>query len=170
MPSTTPAVDPTPPKIALAPAEAQKPAPVTAAAQFAAADRAISESRFADAIAMFKTLADAGNSKAQVRLGDIYAEGHGVPRDAAAAESWYLKAAMAGDTGAQFKLGAIYANASGTARNNNIAYIWYATAARLGLNAADAQRDRIGALLQPAERAQADKLVEKQVSRMREHP
>jgi TPR repeat protein len=170
MPSTPPPVDPTPPKIAPAPTEAEKPAPVTVAAQFAGADRAISERKFADAITILKTLADAGNSKAQVRLGDIYAEGHVVPRDEKAAESWYLKAAMAGDTGAQFKLGALYADAPGTARNNNMAYIWYGTAARLGYTAAQAQRDRIGALLQPAERAQADKVIEKQVSHMREQP
>ena len=175
MPSTPPAPETTPPKIAPASAEAEKPAPVTAAAQLAAADRAISEGKFADGIAMFKTLADASNSKAQarsaqVRLGDIYAEGHVVPRDAAAAEIWYLKAAMAGDADAQFKLGALYANASGTARNNNLAYIWYGTAARLGSTAAQAQRDRIGALLQAKEREQADKVIEKQVSRMREQP
>jgi TPR repeat protein len=66
------------------------------------------------------------------------------------------------------KLGAIYANASGAARNNNIAYVWYGTAARLGLAAAQAPRDRIGALLQPAERAQADDLIESRVGRMRE--
>ena len=169
-PSTPPAADTTPAKIAPAPAEAEKPAPVIATAQFAAADRAISEGKFTDAVATFKTLADAGNSKAQVRLGDIYAEGRVVPHDAAAAESWYLKAAMAGDTGAQFKLASLYANASGTAGNNNLAYIWYATAARLGLTAAQAQRDRVGALLQPAERAQADKTIEKQASRMRGQP
>jgi hypothetical protein len=128
----------------------------------------MSTGRFADAIAAFKTLGDTGNAKAQARLGDIYADGQAVPRDMAAAEAWYQKAALQGDTGAQMKLGAIYANASGTARNNNIAYVWYGIAARLGLAAAEAPRDRIGALLQPAERAQADKVIESRAAHMRE--
>jgi hypothetical protein len=168
MPAATPAPDPTPPKAAPATAEPEKPAPITVASQFAVADRAMSAGRFADAIAALKTLGDTGNAQAQARLGDIYAEGRALPRDMAAAEAWYLKAALQGDTGAQMKLGAIYANASGTARNNNIAYVWYGIAARLGLAAAEAPRDRIGALLQPAERAQADKVIESRAAHMRE--
>ncbi len=170
LPSTTAAADPTPSKVAPAAAEPQRPTPTTPTATFDAADRAMSEGRFADAIGAFKTLGDTGNAKAQVRLGDLYAEGQGVSRDAAAAEAWYQKAALQGNTEAQMKLGAIYAGGSGAARNNNIAYVWYGTAARLGLAAAQAPRDRIGALLQPAERAQADKVIESKVVHMRAQP
>ena len=169
MPVATSAAEPTLPKTAPAAAEAaEKPAPITVAGQLAAADRATSAGRFADAIAALKPIADAGNAQAQLRLGDMYAEGRGTARDAAAAQTWYEKAAMGGDTAAQMKLGAIYAGATGTTRNNNIAYIWFGTAARLGLTAAQAERDRIGALLQPAERAQADKVIESKVAHMRE--
>jgi TPR repeat protein len=168
MPVSAPSSQPAPMPVATSAAEAEKPAPLTVAAQLAAADRATSAGRFADAIAALKPVADAGNAQAQLRLGDMYAEGRGTARDAAAAQTWYEKAAMGGDTAAQMKLGAIFAGAAGTTRNNNIAYIWFGTAARLGVTAAQAERDRIGALLQPAERAQADKVIESKVAQMRE--
>ena len=108
--------------------------------------------------------------QAQARLGDLYGEGKGVPRDLPAAERWYEKAALQGDIGAQLKLGAMYANAGGAPRNNNLAYVWYGTALRMGSGAAKAERDRLGALLQPAEREQADKLIESKVARMPKTP
>ena len=161
-------VEQPPPQAAPAVPEPEKPAPTTPADKLAAADRAISEGGSTDAIAALKALADAGNAQAQVWLGDLYAEGKVVSRDAAAAERWYLKAAQAGDTDAQFKLGAIYAN--GAAPNNNFAYVWYGTAARLGFTAAQVERDRVGGLLQPAERAQADRVIASNVARMRARP
>ena len=151
--------------------EPDKPAPAPPPAeQIASADRAIAAGRNSDAIVALKTLADAGNAQAQNRLGDLYAEGRVIARDASAAEGWYEKAALQGDTAAQVKLGTMYASAGGAARNNNLAYVWFGTAARLGATAANAERDRIGALLQPAEREQADKLIESKVSRMPKKP
>jgi len=170
MATTSAAPDPTPPKIALAVPDAERPAPVTPAAQFAIVDRAMSEGRFADAMATLKKLADASNAQAQARLGDMYAEGRGTTRDPAAAKTWYEKAALAGYTPAQMKLGAIYASSSDGARSNNLAYMWYGTAARLGATGAKAESDRIGALLQPAERAQADKAIESTVRDIRKNP
>jgi TPR repeat protein len=159
------------PSVPAAAESERKPASApTLAEHLAGADRAIASGRHADAITALKLLADAGNAPAQLRLGDLYADGKGVPRDAAAAEGWYEKAALQGDTAAQLKLGAIYANAGGTARNNNLAYVWYGTAARLGSSAAKVERDRIAALLQPAEREQADKLIESKVVRMPRKP
>lgn len=150
-------------------AETQRPA-ATPAEQFASAERTLASGRSTDAIAALKALADSGNVPAQVRLADIYAEGKIAARDGAAAVSWYEKAALQGDTAAQLKLGSMYAGASGAGRNNNLAYVWYATAARLGAAGAQAERDRVAALLQPAERAQADKLVESRVARMPKKP
>ena len=172
----SPAAEPSPALAAVpappaAPEPERKPAPApTPAEQLAIADRAIASGRDADAITALRPLADTGLAQAQVRLGDLYADGKGVARDAAMAESWYEKAALQGDTAAQLKLGAMYANAGGIARNNNLAYVWYGTAIRLGSSAAKAERDRIGALLQPAEREQADKLIESKVARMPKRP
>ena len=138
--------------------EAAKRQPA-AADQLADADRAMREQRYADAIAVLRPLAEAGSAQAQERLGDAYTDGRGVQRNAGAAEQWYEKAGLQGDTSAQLKLGAMFANGNGVARNNNFAYVWYGTAARLGSSPAVAERDKVGALLQPAEREQADKVI-----------
>jgi len=142
----------------------------TPAGQLAAADRATEAKRFSDALAILRPLADAGNPHAQVRLGDAYMQGQGIPRDDAAAGRWYEKAALQGEIGAQIKLAAMYVNGNGVLRNNNLAYVWYGTAARLGSGAAKVEQERIGPLLQPAERAQADKLVESTAARMAKRP
>jgi len=150
-----------------APAPEPKPVRQTPAEQVADADRAVATQRYPDAIAILKPLADAGNAQAQTRLGDAYAEGHGVERDLAAGERWYEKAALQGDTGAQLKLGAMFAKGDGVTQNNNLAYVWYGTAARLGSNSAKLERDKIAPLLQPAEREQLDKLIASKVEGMK---
>jgi serine/threonine protein kinase/TPR repeat protein len=170
----------TPPREAPQPVSAVSPTPAAApeskpvrpapAEQLADAERAFAAQRYADAIAIVKPLAEAGNALAQVRLGDAYAEGRGVQRDAEVAEKWYEKAALQGNTGAQLKLGSMFASGNGLARNNNLAYVWYGTAADLGSSAAKAERDKIAPLLQPAERAQADKLIAAKVEAMAKKP
>jgi TPR repeat protein len=134
------------------------------------ADRAIEARRFADALAILRPLADTGNARAQARLGDAYMQGQGIPRDDAAAGRWYERAALQGDPGAQVKLAAMYVNGNGVLRNNNLAYVWYGTAARLGSGTAKLEQEKIGPLLQPAERAQADKLIESAAARMAKRP
>ena len=153
------------------PPEAAKTAPArTPAEHLADAERAIEAKRFADALAILRPLADAGNPRAQTRLGDAYVEGRGIPRDPAAAGRWYEKAALQGETGAQVKLAAMYVSGNGVLRNNNLAYVWFGTAARLGSGPAKLEQDKIAALLQPAERAQADKLIESSAARMSKNP
>ena len=134
------------------------------------ADRAIEARRFADALAILRPLADTGNAQAQARLGDAYMQGQGIPRDDAAAGRWYERAALQGETGAQIKLAAMYVSGNGVLRNNNLAYVWYGTAARLGSGAAKLEQEKIGPLLQPAEREQADKLIESAAARMAKRP
>ena len=142
----------------------------TPADPLAEADRAIEARRFADALAILRPLADTGNARAQARLGDAYMQGQGIPRDDAAAGRWYERAALQGETGAQVKLAAMYMNGNGVLRNNNLAYVWYGTAARLGSGTAKLEQEKIGPLLQPAERAQADKLIESAAARMARRP
>jgi len=125
---------------------------------------------YAEALAILRPLGDAGNAQAQFRLGDAYADGHGVTRDYAAAEKWYEKSALQGNTDAQRKLGAMYASGTHVTRNSNLAYVWYGTAARLGSSAAKLEREQIAASLQPAEREQADRLIESNAARMGKKP
>ena len=147
--------------------ETPKSRPPSPAEQLAEAQRAIDAQRYADAVVILKPLAEAGNPQAELRLGDAYAEGHGIDRDPMLAATWYEKAALQGMTAAQLKLGAMYENGTGVTRNNNLAYVWYGIAASLGSNAGKTERDRVGAMLQPAERAQADSLIANKVEGMK---
>jgi hypothetical protein len=159
------------PKAATLEPEPARSIPVKVPAeQLADADRAIEAQRFAEALAILRPLADAGNARAQTRLGDAYMQGQGIPRDDAAAGRWYEKAALQGETGAQVKLAAMYVNGNGVLRNNNLAYVWYGTAARLGSGPAKIEQEKLGVLLQPAERAQADKLIDSTATRMAKRP
>ncbi len=165
-----PAAGAAPQAAAPQPEPARSPPARTPAEQLADADRATEAKRYADALAILRPLADAGNARAQTRLGDAYLQGQGIPRDDAAAGRWYEKAALQGETGAQVKLAAMYVSGNGVLHNNNLAYVWYGTAARLGSGPAKAEQEKIGALLQPAERAQADKLIESAAARMAKRP
>jgi len=173
-PAAVPAVVPppgvAPQPVAPTPEPAKPAAEKTPADQLVEADRAIEAKRVADALAILRPLADTGNAHAQTRLGDAYMQGQGIPRDDAAAGRWYEKAALQGETGAQVKLAAMYMNGNGVLRNNNLAYVWYGTAARLGSGTAKLEQEKIGPLLQPAERAQADKLIESAAARMARRP
>ena len=160
-----------PPSAAASSPERPKPiAPPTPTELLADADRSMTSKNYAEALAILRPLGDAGNAQAQFRLGDAYAEGLGVTRDYAAAEKWYEKAALQGNTDAQRKLGAMYASGTHVARSNNLAYVWYGTAARLGSSAAKVEREQIAASLQPAEREQADRLIESNATRMGKKP
>jgi serine/threonine protein kinase/TPR repeat protein len=167
--SAQPPASGTPPPATAAP-EPPKPAARAPAEHLADADRAIAAQRYADAIAILKPLADAGNAQAQTRMGDAYAEGHGVTRNLTAGERWYEKAALQGDTAAQIKLGAMFADGRGVPQNNNLAYVWYGTAARLGSTSAKTERDKLVSLLQPAEKDQLDKLIASKVEGMAKKP
>jgi TPR repeat protein len=152
-------------------AEAPKSVPArTPAEQLADVNQAIAARRYDEAATILKSLADAGYAPAQARLGDMYAEGQGVTRDYKAAANWYEKAALQGDLSAEVKLAAMYSNGTGVERNANLAYVWYGIAARLGNAAAKTEQDKAASALQPAEREQADKLIEGKVRQMPKKP
>jgi len=61
----------------------------------------------------------------------------------------------------------MYASGNGVPRNNNVAYVWYGIAASLGSSTGKTERDKVGSLLQPAERDRADKLITEKVAGMK---
>jgi hypothetical protein len=65
-------------------------------------------------------------------LGLLYDLGEGVGQDAAAAYSWYRRAAEAGYVLAEFNLAVMCDSGAGTARNPTEAALWYARAAAHG--------------------------------------
>ena len=77
-------------------------------------------------------LAEQGDAPAQNILGQMYANGHGVPQDYAEAVKWYRKAAEQGDAPAQNILGEMYAYGRGVPRDDAQAVQWYRKAAEQG--------------------------------------
>ncbi len=83
-------------------------------------------------VAALQKAAAAGDARAQVDLGKLYAAGHGVPRDDAAAFSYYAKAAAAGNAEAMNELGWCYKLGRGVAVDYALAFKYFSQASAAG--------------------------------------
>lgn len=81
------------------------------------------------AIRLLEKSASQGNEVAQVRLGDLYKHGRGVPQDFQKAVIWYRKAAEQENAIAQVRLGIMYRYGFGVLQDFQKAAIWYRKAA-----------------------------------------
>ncbi|MGA2190342.1 MAG: hypothetical protein ABSH33_17615, partial [Steroidobacteraceae bacterium] len=72
------------------------------------AERFLAANRFADAAALIRKLADAGDPDAQVRIAQFYERGQGVVQSFVDAVRWFRTAADKGSVAAQARLGEIY--------------------------------------------------------------
>lgn len=77
-------------------------------------------------------LAKAGNAEAQNSVGDMYADGNGVPQDYGEAAKWYRLAAEQGHDEAQNNLGSLYYAGDGVSQHFGEAIKWYRLAAEQG--------------------------------------
>ena len=88
-------------------------------------------------LADIRASAEAGDALSQYSLGRRYADGDGVPKDAAEAVTWYRLAAEQDLAAAQLGLGLIYAQGElGVPQNPAEAVTWHRRAAEQGLAAA----------------------------------
>ncbi len=69
------------------------------------ANKLIEAKSYAQAIALLTKLSDAGNTNAQLRLGQVYWYGEGVPVDRARGDALFAKAAAAGNADAKIAMG-----------------------------------------------------------------
>ena len=76
--------------------------------------------------------AAAGDMKAMTLLGELYANGLGVPQNDAKADEWYRLAAARGDREAMFALAMFRLRGRAGARDRDAAAKWFAAAAKLG--------------------------------------
>ncbi|HIJ43845.1 MAG TPA: hypothetical protein HPP75_07700 [Rhodospirillaceae bacterium] len=76
-----------------------------------------------------RPLAEKGDTKAQVLLGDLFLKGQGVPHNYSMAWQWYQRAALAGNAQAQFKLANMYRKGLGVPYYLSKAVEWYGRAA-----------------------------------------
>jgi len=81
------------------------------------------------ALKKFLPLAEQGHAGAQNHLGELYAEGKGVPQDYTEAMKWYRLAADQGDAWAQSNLGWMYRKGQGVPQDYAEAVKWYRLAA-----------------------------------------
>lgn len=79
-----------------------------------------------------KTLAAQGSAWAQTQLGQLYANGRGVPQDYVTARRWYEIAAAQRNAGAQSQLGQLYADGRGVPQDFKKARQWWEQAALQG--------------------------------------
>jgi len=68
---------------------------------------------YATALREWRPLAEQGFTAAQFNLGQLYANGQGVPQDYVQARQWWEKAAVQGDVEAATNLGTLYLNGQG---------------------------------------------------------
>ena len=73
-----------------------------------------------------------GDAAAQLKLGEMYDLGQGVPQDYQAAVKWYRLAADQGNARAQFALAEMYKNGDGVPKDIQQALKWYRQAADQG--------------------------------------
>ena len=116
-----------------------------------------------DSLEWLRRSANQGYARAQLALGERYAQGDGVTKDEGEAAKWYLLAADQGDLSAQLQLGVLYEYGRGVAKDFTQAYKWYALSAAATRNPkwqAIKNRDYITTKMTPAELAEAQKLVQ----------
>jgi TPR repeat protein len=79
-----------------------------------------------------RPLAEQGLASAQFRLGLLYANGQGMPKDDAQARQWYEKAATQGHAEAQANLGVLLVYARGGPQDYKMAVYWFRLSANQG--------------------------------------
>ncbi len=94
-------------------------------ADFEAGAEAHDRGDYVTALKEWRPLAEQGDAKAQVNLGWMYLNGHGIPQDDKEAMLWYRLAAAQGDAEAQFNLGAMYAEGLGVSQDDEQAVQWF---------------------------------------------
>ena len=115
-------------------AAADTPTPVTANQEeaFQAGLAAFNAKNYADALSIWKPLADQGYAPAQYNLGAMYGKGQGVAQDYDAAVKLYRMVADKGYLEGQYNLGVMYYNGSGVPQSYKLAVDWFEKAANGG--------------------------------------
>lgn len=88
------------------------------AQDFQNGEEAYSAGDYAGAFKEWWLLAEQGHLRAQMRLGDMFANGQYVIRDNAQAAKWYLSSAEVGNAEAQYNLGLIYSEGEGVEQDD----------------------------------------------------
>ena len=127
------------------------------------APRSRAEQEQAESAQLYRLAAEQGVAGAQCRLGVMYADGQGVPRDDAEAVRWFRLAADQGDAEAQGGLGFAYGTGRGVEQDFVTSYMWLtlaiATLTGPTRHGAMKFRDTIAAAMTSAQVAEAQRLA-----------
>jgi hypothetical protein len=93
----------------------------------------------------YRKAAAQGYAMAESSLGDMYDDGHFVPRDYGQALYWYVQAAAQGDWKGQYGLGTLYLNGWGVTKDLAQARLWFQKSAADGFPSAQHFVDQIDA-------------------------
>ena len=107
--------------------------PLSCGADLVKGQDAYNSGDYQTAIAEWQPLADGGDAEAQFGMGQLYANGFGVPLDDNEALKWYLLAADQQHANAQCNIAVMHANGWGVAQSDDEAYKWYILAAEQGI-------------------------------------
>lgn len=109
---------------------------------FLEADTLRAAGRNAQAVAIWRRLAEGGHTRARTRLAWMLEAGTGIGRDLASAASWFRLAAEDGDADAQYALSVMLRTGKGQPQNALEADYWLARAAAQGHQSAKAALPR----------------------------
>ena len=111
------------------------------------------------AVKWFRKAAEQGHAGAQFNLGKSYALGQGAPQDDTKAVRWYRQAAEQGHVSGQNSLGIMYAKGLGVTQDYVAAHKWFNLSAALGHQKASENRDKVAAMMTPAQIGEAQRLA-----------
>jgi hypothetical protein len=115
---------------------------------------------FTEAVKWFRKAADANFPLAQLRLGEMYKKGQGIPADMIEAIKWFRKAAEHGDADAQYEVGMACYSGLDVPKDLVEAYKWLSLGAAAGNVAAGPFRNICKRNSTPEQLAKARRLVE----------
>ena len=95
-------------------------------------DKHYKQKDYKKAVYWYKKSAKQGYAKAQISLGLMYAQGHGVLKDYKQAVYWYKKSAKQGNPQAQYVLGLVYETGKGVSKDYKKAIYWLKKSAKQG--------------------------------------
>ena len=126
---------------------------------FEEADAAYARADYANALRIFRALAQEGDSIAQFNLAVMLDFGQGVAADPVQAVNWYRKAAAQGHGAAQFNLGGMYLDGLGVAKDLPRAYMWFTLSATAGVPGAAKNRGVVARMLNTEQTGLAQQLA-----------
>jgi hypothetical protein len=112
---------------------------------------------FAAALKHFRKASEEGIADAQLHLGAMYFNGHGVAQDRDEAARWFHKAAVQGNFEAQYILGVLYWDGRGVVKDYVASYMWFNIASTNGNKSAETSVARIAANLSAPDISEAER-------------